>query len=146
MSESIKIKTHNPEEVVKQINLLISNHLPKIYSYNKLIRYTKYYLKPIHMVVKKKPDGGKTKYYYYGRYWYKLEYGNNGSRKLKWIYVGKNKPSEDLPEPPDNPLDGLVLKISDGEVEIVASRREIYQLIYRVLASSQYPLESVQAP
>jgi len=146
MSESIKIKTLNPEEVVKQINLLISNYLPKIYSYNKLIRYTKYYLKPIHIVVKKKPDGGKTKYYYYGRYWYRLEYGSNGSRKLKWIYVGKNKPVKDLPEPPDNPLEGLVLKISDGEVEIVSSKREIYQLIYRVLASSQYPLESVQAP
>ncbi|MFP3203656.1 MAG: hypothetical protein RXR43_16050, partial [Sulfolobus sp.] len=40
------------------------------------------------------------KYIYIGRYWYKLERKNG---KQKWIYLGKEKPLPNLPDPPELP-------------------------------------------
>ncbi|MEM4788627.1 MAG: hypothetical protein QXV06_02400 [Ignisphaera sp.] len=58
------------------------------------------YLKPIHIVVKKTPEGSKV-YHYYGKYWYKVIY-NNG--RLRWIYIGREKPFPEIPNPPLNPV------------------------------------------
>jgi len=64
-----------------------------VYQYNENLKKTGYYLKPFHVVYKK---NGKE-YYYFGRYWYRLEYGN---KKMQWIYLGKDKPDDKLPDPP----------------------------------------------
>jgi len=101
--------------------------------YNTMIKPRNYYLKPVHIVVKKKTSGVKIKYYYYGRYWYRIVKQPSG--KLKWIYIGKEKPLSNLPDPPRNPLEGLVVKIDGSELEIIASTRELYEKIYSVLSS-----------
>ncbi len=142
---SLKIKSVDPDELVKKINIILSEYLPQIYSYNNLIRDKKYYLKPVHIVTKKKPDGNYIKYYYYGRYWYRIERRRDKPSRIKWIYLGKDKPEPDLPEPPENPLEGLVVKISKEGVEIITSKKETYRLIYEALASSQYRGEEAQA-
>jgi len=121
------------EEVVRKLNLLLADLLPEIYVYNNKIKHTGYYLKPVHIVVKTKSNGEKIKYYYYGRYWYRLEKANGN--KIKWIYIGKSKPSPELPDPPENPLEGLVLKIAGDEVIITASRRELLELVNSALLS-----------
>ncbi len=85
----------------------------KIYEYNDRIRSTGYYLKPIHIV--KKHLGSDTRtYYYFGRYWYKLI--KTGSR-IKWIYIGKEKPDPKLPEPPINILE---------QCRVVVVGRDVY--------------------
>jgi hypothetical protein len=66
-----------------------------VYEYNTKIRGYGVYLKPYHIVYR----NGK-KYIYIGRYWYKLERKNG---KQKWIYLGKEKPLPNLPDPPELP-------------------------------------------
>ena len=66
-----------------------------VYEYNTKIRGYGVYLKPYHIVYK----NGK-KYIYIGRYWYKLERKNG---KQKWVYLGKEKPLPNLPDPPELP-------------------------------------------
>jgi len=136
--EEIVLRVNNGgEEVVKKINLLLADYLPNIYMYNETIKDSKYYLKPVHIVVKSKSDGRKIKYYYYGRYWYRIEKAkSNGKTRINWIYVGKFKPDPNLPDPPENPLEGLVVKVADNEVEIIASKRELLKLVTSVLESS----------
>ena len=139
----MRLKTDNPNELVKKINLLLADYLPEIYRYNNQIKHTKYYLKPVHIVIKKKSNGRQIRYYYYGRYWYRIEKKNNNGRKgIKWIYLGREKPDSSLPDPPENPLEGLVLKISDGEITVITSRKEMLELINAVLSSSRKTLEA----
>ncbi|BCS91912.1 hypothetical protein [Metallosphaera javensis (ex Sakai et al. 2022)] len=71
-----------------------------VYDYNTKIREYGVYLKPFHVVYKK----GK-RYIYIGKYWYRLEKLNG---KLKWIYLGKAKPLEQLPDPPSLPESTIV--------------------------------------
>ncbi len=90
----------------------------RIYAYNSQIRDTGYYLKPVHMVYKKL-EGRKVKYMYFGRYWYRVYRAREGGRsKIKWIYVGRDKPDPQLPEPPINPLEGIAV-IVDGDDVLV---------------------------
>ena len=86
----------------------------KIYEYNERIRSTGYYLKPIH-IVKKNLSSGVRVYYYFGRYWYKLV--KVGS-KIKWIYIGREKPDPKLPEPPINILEKCKVVIAGGDVYV----------------------------
>jgi len=79
---------------------LVDIYKTTLYSYNTAIKRYGVYLKPVHIVVKKSISGDKV-YHYYGKYWYKVVY-NNG--KLKWLYVGKEKPRQEIPDPPINPL------------------------------------------
>lgn len=81
----------------------------KIYEYNELIRESGYYLKPVHVVVKRFAN---LKYLYFGRYWYRVVRGDG--RRLRWIYIGREKPDPNLPEPPLNPFEGLRI-IVDGD-------------------------------
>ncbi len=78
----------------------------QLYRYTSLLSGTGYYLKPVHIVYRTLADGTRKKYYYYGRYWYRLERRNG---RLVWRYVGTSKPRElsHLPDPPPNPLEGL---------------------------------------
>ena len=54
-------------------------------------------------------------------------------RTIKWVYVGKNKPLNNLPDPPRNPLEGLVIKISNGGIEIISSNKDILENIRKLL-------------
>ncbi len=85
----------------------------RIYEYNSLIKDTGYYLKPIHFVIKKDLN---MKYLYFGRYWYRIVKGRSGN--IKWIYVGREKPDPNLPEPPINPFEGLKILVNGNDVLI----------------------------
>ncbi len=118
------------KEFIAMIQRMINEYLTEIYKYNDRIRDTGYYLKPVHIVVKKTGDK-KAKYYYYGRYWYRIEY--RGKRKstsmIKWVYLGKEKPDPSLPDPPDNPIVGLVLRVDDEGVTVNLSYDELFSRI-----------------
>ncbi|QKQ99793.1 hypothetical protein GWK48_04770 [Metallosphaera tengchongensis] len=79
----------------KEFDGILSSLKSLVYEYNSKIKQYNVYLKPFHVVYK----NGK-KYIYIGKYWYKLEKFNG---KLKWIYLGKTKPMEQLPDPPQLP-------------------------------------------
>ncbi|MEL9909558.1 hypothetical protein [Desulfurococcus sp.] len=124
-----KIRIRVTREIVEKLNSILHEFLPSIYTYNNLIKGEKYYLKPVHIVSRKLSSGSTVKYYYYGRYWYKIEKNN---KSIKWIYLGKEKPSPSLPDPPENPLEGLVVKkIDDGNmVELVIASEELFRKLY----------------
>ncbi len=105
----------------------MDDFLKSIYEYNSIVRKKGYYLKPYHVVVRK-TKGGVRRYYYYGRYWYRVRYvGKKGRTSIvKWEYVGKSKPEESLPDPPSNPLEGIVFLV---EGEDVILREEDYHKI-----------------
>lgn len=91
-----------PEKVFDEV---LSKLKSRVYEYNSKIKEYGVYLKPYHLVYK----NGK-KYVYIGKYWYKLErFGG----KLKWIYLGKEKPFIDMPDPPEIP-DYTIIKDADG--------------------------------
>jgi hypothetical protein len=96
-----------------QISRLLSTismlYREKLYEYNSVIKKTGYYLKPLHIVVKKYGSGIKT-YYYYGKYWYRVV--SQGS-KIKWYYISSVKPLQDLPDPPINPL--ILIKVINND-------------------------------
>ncbi|RLG79621.1 MAG: hypothetical protein DRO13_05635 [Thermoprotei archaeon] len=134
-ASTLRIKAQKPEEIVKKINLLLSEYMPEFYRYNSMLKSKKYYLKPVHIVIKRKSSGKVVKYYYYGRYWYRIERKTNGSSRIKWIYLGKEKPERNLPDPPHNPLDGLVIKVSSDEVEIINARRDLLKVLSSAISS-----------
>lgn len=119
----------NSVEFFKHINLILSKYTEQIYSYNNIAREKGLYLKPVHVVVKKQRDGRKVKYYYYGRYWYKIEIRKGRPSKIKWIYLGKEKPDPELPDPPRNPLEGLVVRVTEDQVVVSTPSKELYDLI-----------------
>lgn len=92
------------------------------------------YLKPVHIVIKKSSQNTKV-YHYYGRYWYKVVYENG---KLRWIYIGKEKPFLELPDPPLNPL--LVIKIIASEKNISCVYIDKSYMVWNVL---QYFKEAI---
>jgi hypothetical protein len=122
-------------QILAQLNLLVGELLKDFYKYNELIKERGFYLKPVHIVTRKLQDGSTVKYYYYGRYWYRLEKTPTG--RIKWVYVGRTKPIPELPDPPENPLEGLVVKVYNDVVEIVIASEEMMKLIYSKLASSR---------
>ncbi|MEM1750607.1 MAG: hypothetical protein QW369_05150 [Desulfurococcaceae archaeon] len=96
----------------------IENYKKELYSYNNAIRHYGYYLKPMHIVCRR-TRSGLVKYIYYGRYWYKVKYLGKyrGTSKVKWVYVGRNKPDPRLPDPPIHPLNGLVIRVVNGSTQ-----------------------------
>lgn len=127
------IRVREKPEVLRKISLLLSEYLTAFYSYNSLIKDKNYYLKPVHVVVRRTPDGGSVKYYYYGRYWYSLQ-KTSAPSKVRWIYKGREKPDPSLPDPPANPVEGLVIKQYEDYVELVFSNEELFKLIYEKLS------------
>ncbi len=94
----------------------VSEILTAIYQYNSLIKGTGYYLKPMHVVVKRSSKG-RIEYIYYGRYWWEVKYiGKKGkTSRVKWLYRGNIKP-RGLPEPPLNPLTGISVRIEADDL------------------------------
>jgi hypothetical protein len=115
-----------------KLNMVFTEALSEIYEYNNKIRDTGYYLKPVHMSTRRLADGTVVKYYYYGRYWYRVEKGESGS--VRWIYLGREKPSPQLPDPPRNPLEGVVVKKYNGKIEIEFLSEEVLREVYERLA------------
>lgn len=130
-----KIALKSSLEVFTKANTMIGRLLIPIYNYNSLIKSRGYYLKPVHIVTRQSPDGTKVTYYYYGRYWYKLE-KDQTTKKLKWKYLGKEKPDPSLPDPPPFQLEGLVIKKYDSYVEFLAFNDTFLRLFSDFLASS----------
>lgn len=122
-------------KIFNKINLIISDHLRSIYEYNNIVKNYGYYLKPVHMVVKQ-TKSGKIKYYYYGRYWYRIEYVKGSKSRIKWIYIGRNKPDPRLPDPPNNPLEGTVIKVGEDSIEIIAPEK-VSSLLSKALKIDQ---------
>lgn len=79
----------------KEFDKIFTKLKELVYEYNSKISGTDIYLKPFHIVYK-----NNKKYIYIGKYWYKLERYNG---KIKWIYLGKQKPISNLPDPPKLP-------------------------------------------
>ncbi len=92
----------------------------RINEYNLAIRDSGYYLKPIHFVYIKLPnERTNPRYVYFGRYWYRVHRlfspRKRGS-KIRWIYIGKEKPDPSLPDPPLNPFEGLHVIAVEGDL------------------------------
>jgi len=115
-----------------KLNMVFAEMLSEIHEYNNRIKDTGYYLKPIHMSTRRLLDGTVLKYYYYGRYWYRVE--RSGGKRIRWIYLGREKPSPLLPDPPRNPLEGVVVKKYDNRVEIEFSSEEVLREVYERLS------------
>ncbi|MEM0000557.1 MAG: hypothetical protein QXH02_03240 [Desulfurococcaceae archaeon] len=126
-----KVTIRESKSILVKLNLIIGELLPVFYEYNNKIKHTGFYLKPVHISTRRLQDGAVIKYYYYGRYWYRLERDPAG--KLKWIYVGKDKPLHELPDPPHNPLEGVVVKKYSDTIEIVFAGEELFREIYNRL-------------
>uniref|UniRef100_A0A7J3YTN4 Uncharacterized protein n=1 Tax=Ignisphaera aggregans TaxID=334771 RepID=A0A7J3YTN4_9CREN len=92
------------------IDVLLNCYRQQLYGYNSIVKKYNVYLKPLHIVVKNSLRGSKKVYYYFGRYWYRLEVVNS---KLKWIYLGREKPFDFLPDPPINPL--LIIEVKRAQ-------------------------------
>lgn len=56
--------------------------------------------------------------------------------RLKWIYIGKEKPLPELPDPPENPLEGVVVKRVNETIEIIFGNEELFRTIYSRLSST----------
>ncbi|MEM4717932.1 MAG: hypothetical protein QXE81_04130 [Desulfurococcaceae archaeon] len=129
-----KISIRESETILRKLNLVIGEILPVFYEYNNQIRNRGVYLKPVHIVVRRLQDGSIIKYYYYGRYWYKLEKDFN--KRLKWIYIGREKPFPDLPDPPLNPIEGLVVKKYNDTVEVIFASDDLFKALYSRIFSN----------
>jgi len=110
----IKLTQQQFEEILSKLKKVV-------YEYNAIIRGSGVYLKPYHAVYKQ-----NKKYIYIGKYWYRLE---RVGGKLKWIYLGKNKPIKNLPDPPKIPESTII--VENNEVYIVENKLIEELLSYR---------------
>lgn len=118
---------------------LLEEYKRAIYRYNSMIRGTGYYLKPMHVVVKHSASGEK-KYTYVGRYWWRVVYvGKKGkTSRVKWIYVGKEKPAElkDYPDPPNHILVGFSFIVLNGRDILV--REDVFKRYRWIFTGYEY--------
>jgi len=104
---------------------LYSPYRVRIYEYNDKIKDSGYYLKPLH-IVHKVVGGRKLKYLYFGRYWYRVIRRRG---KIRWVYVGRDKPDPHLPDPPISPFEGLGILV-EGEDVLVDEKT--YEALSRI--------------
>jgi len=128
MSSHLRIK-----DGYKVVMELFTPYRRRIYEYNSLIRETGYYLKPIHVVVKK-VDNTRSKYVYFGRYWYRVVRNPNG--RIQWIYVGREKPDPQLPEPPLNPFEGLRIIVYEDDVIVDEHTYRVLNMMMRRVSNN----------
>ncbi len=116
------------------VKKLLSAYVRSLYRYNQLVRGRGYYLKPIHTVTRRLPDGTRIVYQYIGRYWWKISYcGKKGrTSRVCWKYVGREKPKElsDLPDPPPNPLVGLRYRVEGDDVILDEDDYERFKWVF----------------
>jgi len=103
------------------LNTFLETYKVRLYEYNRKVSKFGVYLKPLHIVTKQYANTTRT-YYYYGRYWYKLIRKDG---RLKWIYLGTNKPYTHLPDPPLNPLTLIEIRSRENNSCIYVIDNEI---------------------
>ena len=113
---------------LRAVRAALERYLRQLYSYNSMARRHGVYLKPVHVVVRS-VGGVRRTYYYVGRYWWRVEYAGKSGRtsRLRWRYLGREKPRElsgSLPDPPPNPLEGLSFYAVGDDVYV---SEEVYQ-------------------
>ncbi|MEM0371201.1 MAG: hypothetical protein QXG46_05500 [Ignisphaera sp.] len=108
-NEEILLFCVNIDCIEDMIKKLIDLYRVELYNYNNIAKRYGIYLKPVHIAVKRYRNGTKV-YHYYGRYWYKIMYSEG---RLVWTYIGKEKPLNELPDPPLNPF--MVVKVLRSE-------------------------------
>ncbi|MCE4615272.1 MAG: hypothetical protein F7B60_07080 [Desulfurococcales archaeon] len=96
---------------------LLDDYRTSIYAYNSMIKKTGFYLKPVHKVYYKNSHGTKIIYEYHGMYWWKKQ---KKGYKVYLKYYGKQKP-EGLPDPPVNPLSGVIIDKTEGLIIVPKS-------------------------
>ena len=126
MGDRVKIKAEVIDEVFRRYQKLVRE-------YNKRIKDTGYYLKPVHIVVKKVKDEVRV-YRYYGRYWWRVKYlgKKTGRSVIKWVYIGKEKP-KGLENPPKNPLEGVVVYKVKGDDKHLYIPLKYYNILVKKL-------------
>ncbi|ACP35801.1 conserved hypothetical protein [Sulfolobus islandicus Y.G.57.14] len=100
----------------KQFDMIIDKLKLMVYEYNTKIKEYGVYLKPYHIVYK-----NSKRYIYIGKYWYKLE---KIGGKLKWIYLGKTKPIQNMPNPPQIPESTIIKE----DNEYIVDEKILYDL------------------
>ncbi|KSW12232.1 hypothetical protein CF15_05620 [Pyrodictium occultum] len=127
---------------LEAVERLLEEYRRRIYRYNSLIRGTGFYLKPMHIVTKNTPEGKRT-YYYIGRYWWRVLYqGKSGSTsRVKWIYVGREKPREleGYPDPPEHPVAGLRFTVEGRDIILDRRVYEKYRWVFEGYEAVEEP-------
>lgn len=118
---------------LKAIERLLEEYRRMIYRYNSIIAEKGFYLKPVHIVVRE-VDGVKRRYVYIGRYWWRVSYAGKKGRisRVKWVYVGREKPRELIgyPDPPPHPLVGLSYIVEGNDVIMDANTFKRYKWVF----------------
>ena len=96
------------------------------YEYNSRISHTGYMVKPVHKVYRRRSDGSKRVYIYYGRYWWRRKGG-------RLVYAGTRKPARVKLEPPKNPLVGLSIIVEGNDIIIPCWLYDSYPHVFRGL-------------
>lgn len=99
---------------VRRVKEIYDEYVRKLNEYNDQIKHTGFYLKPVMKIVRRdRNDPSKVaRYdYYYGKFWY-IQISTR--QRKAYIYVGKEKPLESLPDPPRDPLEGIEM-IQEGD-------------------------------
>lgn len=98
----------------RKVKEIYDEYVRKLNEYNAQIKHTGFYLRPVTKIARRdrKDPSRIVRYdYYYGRYWY--FYISTRQRGI-YIYLGREKPLESLPDPPKDPLEGVEI-IYDGD-------------------------------
>ena len=98
------------------------------YEYNSRISHTGYMVKPVHKVYRRRSDGSKRIYVYYGRYWWRRK-----GKRL--VYAGTRKPARVKPEPPRNPFSGLSIIVEDEDIIVPCWLYEAYAQVFSGLTA-----------
>jgi len=112
MKQSKGNKTVIIRDGYKLLMEIYAPYRERIYAYNSRIRDSGYYLKPIHIVYKN-VNNRRYKYLYFGRYWYRVI---KKGKRVKWVYIGREKPDPHLPDPPLSPFEGISIIVDNNDV------------------------------
>lgn len=101
-------------EGARRVKEIYDEYVKRLNEYNEQIKHTGFYLKPVTKVARRdRRDPSKIiRYdYYYGKYWF---FSISTKERKAYIYLGREKPLESLPDPPKDPLEGVEI-VYDGE-------------------------------
>jgi len=112
----------------------------EVMKYNDSIRWSGYYVKPIHVTYKNR-SGTTLRYLYFGRYWYRIS--RKGGR-VSWIYLGREKPDPVLPDPPLNPFEGLSATAIGEDVELDLDSLKLLSTIEKAFGVSKFFTEILE--